>query len=62
MNRSHTFPLIKKKEAIMVRLFSSLILVLAFMFCFDASIANAQISRQNPYRSFNISEGHLFIP
>jgi len=46
----------------MVRLFSSLILVLAFMFCFDASIANAQISRQNPYRSFNISEGHLFIP
>ena len=39
----------------MVRLFCSLILVFAFVISFDAPSAQAQISRDNPYRSFNIS-------
>lgn len=39
----------------MLRGFCSLIVVSAFVMCFDASGAHAQISRENPYRSFNIS-------
>ncbi len=39
----------------MARVFYSSILVLAFVISFDRPSAQAQISRENPYRSFNIS-------